>query len=42
VEPLLAAAGAQRLQWFVDLDLGADLDAKNYDGVLAAIQKVGG
>jgi 3-hydroxyisobutyrate dehydrogenase-like beta-hydroxyacid dehydrogenase len=42
VEPLLAEAGANRLQWFVDLGLGADLDAKDYGSVLTAMQKARG
>jgi 3-hydroxyisobutyrate dehydrogenase-like beta-hydroxyacid dehydrogenase len=38
VEPLLADAGARRLQWFADLGLdAAELD---YDAVLAAARKV--
>jgi 3-hydroxyisobutyrate dehydrogenase-like beta-hydroxyacid dehydrogenase len=41
VEPLLADAGARRLQWFVDRGLGG-LDEKDYDGVLRAVSTYGG
>jgi 3-hydroxyisobutyrate dehydrogenase-like beta-hydroxyacid dehydrogenase len=40
VEPLLAEAGARRLQWFVDL--GLDVDGADYEGVLRAARKAGG
>jgi 3-hydroxyisobutyrate dehydrogenase-like beta-hydroxyacid dehydrogenase len=39
VEPLLAEAGARRLQWFVDL--GVDVDGADYEGVLRAVRKAG-
>lgn len=39
VEPLLADAGARRLQWFADLDLGVDAATLPYDKVLDAVQK---
>lgn len=39
VEPLLAEAGARRLQWFVDLGVTADVAGRNYDGVLRAVAK---
>lgn len=38
VEPLLAEAGARRLQWFVDLGLTGIAD-QDYDGVLRAVEK---
>jgi 3-hydroxyisobutyrate dehydrogenase-like beta-hydroxyacid dehydrogenase len=38
VQPLLAEAGAQRLQWFVDLGVTADGADLDYDGVLRAVQ----
>jgi 3-hydroxyisobutyrate dehydrogenase-like beta-hydroxyacid dehydrogenase len=41
VDPMLAEAGARRLQWFVDLDLGPDLDPTDYEGVLGAARKAG-
>jgi 3-hydroxyisobutyrate dehydrogenase-like beta-hydroxyacid dehydrogenase len=41
VEPMMAEAGARRLQWFVDLGLPSGIDAKDYDGVLRAIGKAG-
>ena len=41
VEPLMARAGAARLQWFVDLGLDPALDEKDYDGVLRAIREAG-
>lgn len=37
VEPLLADAGARRLQWFVDLGVSADVQDLDYDGVLRAV-----
>ncbi|MFJ3779761.1 DUF1932 domain-containing protein [Streptomyces sp. NPDC090075] len=41
VDPMLAEAGARRLQWFVDLDLSPDLDPTDYEGVLGAVRKAG-
>jgi 3-hydroxyisobutyrate dehydrogenase-like beta-hydroxyacid dehydrogenase len=41
VTPLMAQAGAQRLQWFVDLKLDPSLDQTDYDGVLRAVQRAG-
>ncbi|MFC7886329.1 DUF1932 domain-containing protein [Streptomyces sp. NPDC057376] len=41
VDAMLAEAGARRLQWFVDLDLAADLDPTDYEGVLGAVRKAG-
>jgi 3-hydroxyisobutyrate dehydrogenase-like beta-hydroxyacid dehydrogenase len=40
VEPLLADAGARRLQWFADLGLGTDATALDYDAVLATVGKM--
>jgi 3-hydroxyisobutyrate dehydrogenase-like beta-hydroxyacid dehydrogenase len=40
LEPLLADAGARRLQWFADLGLPADVTTLDHDGVLAAVEKV--
>ena len=42
VEPLLASAGAARLQWFADLDLGDELARtgwKSYEDALRLIEK---
>jgi 3-hydroxyisobutyrate dehydrogenase-like beta-hydroxyacid dehydrogenase len=41
VEPLLADAGARRLQWFVDLGVSGDVKNLDYQGVLDAVQKAG-
>lgn len=37
VEPLLAAAGARRLQWFADFDLGSDQQISDYASAFRAI-----
>jgi 3-hydroxyisobutyrate dehydrogenase-like beta-hydroxyacid dehydrogenase len=41
VEPLMAEAGARRLQWLVDLDLGSSLDVTDYDSLLSTLRRAG-
>jgi 3-hydroxyisobutyrate dehydrogenase-like beta-hydroxyacid dehydrogenase len=41
VEPLMAEAGARRLQWLVDLDLGGSLDVTDYDSLLTTLRRAG-
>lgn len=39
IEPLLAEAGARRLQWSVDLGVTGGAADQDYDGVLRAVAK---
>jgi 3-hydroxyisobutyrate dehydrogenase-like beta-hydroxyacid dehydrogenase len=41
VTPLMAQSGAQRLQWFVDLELDGSVDMSDYDAVLMAAHQAG-
>ena len=41
IDPLLADAGAERLQWFVDLGLGQGAGGSEYETVLDAIRREG-
>jgi hypothetical protein len=37
----MAEAGARRLQWLVDLDLGGSLDVTDYDSLLTTLRRAG-